>query len=150
MDNLTTVELYTDGACSGTRGRGGWAGVIICGNVEKEIYGFEDATTANAMELRAAIEGLKCLKFPCKVTLYSDSQLVVRGMNDWLKLWKARGWRKANNKSVAHAELWQELEQAARPHDVTFEWIRGHDGNHYNELADSLAYSAMEDMKVSR
>ncbi len=138
------IEIYTDGACSGNPGPGGWAAILVHGQVEKEITGAEAHTTNNRMEMMGAISGLEALKSPCRVDLYTDSTYVQKGMTEWLRGWKARGWKTADRKPVANADLWQRLEAAATPHDVSWHWVRGHDGHTYNERADKLACAALK------
>jgi ribonuclease HI len=133
------VEIFTDGACSGNPGPGGWGAILRFRGVEKELSGFEPATTNNRMELMAAIAGLQALTRPCHVRLYSDSQYLRNGITQWLHAWKARGWRTADNKPVKNVDLWQRLEAAARPHEVEWIWVRGHAGHPENERADALA-----------
>lgn len=136
------VHIYTDGACAGNPGPGGWAAILVYGDTEKEIAGGESATTNNRMELMAAIAGLEALKGSCRVDLTTDSQYVKNGMDEWLHNWKAKGWKTAGKKPVKNADLWQRLEQAASAHDITWHWVRGHDGHEYNERADVLAVEA--------
>jgi ribonuclease HI len=136
------VQIYTDGACSGNPGPGGWAAILVYGDTEKELAGGEAETTNNRMELMAAIKGLEALKNPCRVDLTTDSTYVRSGMMEWLAGWKAKGWKTAGRKPVKNADLWQRLEQAATGHDITWHWVRGHDGHEYNERADVLAVAA--------
>ena len=139
------VELFCDGACLGNPGPGGWAYVLRVsaakGNQEKECGGGEASTTNNRMELRGAIEGLRALNRPCDVKLYCDSQYVVKGINDWLAGWKARGWRKADKSPVLNAELWQELDELLGIHKVEAVWVKGHAGHPENERVDAIARS---------
>lgn len=139
-----SVEIYTDGACSGNPGPGGWGAILVYGKTEKEISGGEAGTTNNRMEMMAAICALETLKTSCRVDLYTDSTYVMKGMSEWLPGWKARGWRTADKKPVKNADLWQRLEEAAARHSVTFHWVRGHDGHDYNERADELARNAIK------
>lgn len=134
---MKQVKLYTDGACKGNPGPGGWGALLVYGATEKELSGHEADTTNNRMELRAAIEGLKALKTPCKVDLYTDSSYVRDGMMQWRFGWEKRGWKK-----VANVEIWQELIEAARPHQITWHWVRGHNGHVENERVDKLASDA--------
>ena len=136
------VHIYTDGACAGNPGPGGWAAILVYGDTEKELAGGESDTTNNRMELMAAIAALEALKSPCRVDLTTDSQYVRNGMREWLPAWKAKGWKTAGKKPVKNADLWQRLEQAAERHDITWHWVRGHDGHAYNERADQLAVEA--------
>lgn len=139
---MKQVTLYTDGACSGNPGPGGWGAILIYNGTEKELSGFEDNTTNNRMELMAAIEGLKALKTPCNVDLYTDSQYVRRGMTEWITQWQARGWKTADKKLVKNQELWQALLDVSAPHRITWHWVKGHDGDIYNERVDQLAVNA--------
>ncbi len=141
---IKRVEIFSDGACLGNPGPGGWAALLRYGETEKEISGGEADTTNNRMELRAAIEGLKNLKSPCKVDVYTDSQYVRRGMIEWVQSWKARGWKTADRKPVANKELWEELVTAAAPHEVMWHWVRGHNGHPENERVDVLARTEAE------
>jgi ribonuclease HI len=133
------VEIFTDGACSGNPGPGGWGVILRYRGVEKELSGFEPATTNNRMELMAAIAGLEALKRPCHVRLYSDSQYLRDGITKWIHSWKQRGWRTADKKPVKNVDLWQRLEAAAQHHQVDWVWVRGHAGHPENERADALA-----------
>ena len=137
---MKKVNVYTDGACKGNPGAGGWAAILEFGGKEKELSGGDKLTTNNRMELIAAIEGLKALKEPCRVTLYSDSQYLVNAINKgWLDSWKAKGWRKADKSPVLNDDLWKELVELLDVHSVEFVWVRGHDGHAYNERCDALA-----------
>ena len=138
------VEIWTDGACKGNPGLGGWGALLRHGGREKAICGGEANTTNNRMELMAVIEDLKALKRPCQVRVHTDSQYVQKGMNEWLPGWKARGWRTADKKPVKNADLWQELEQQAAKHELTWLWVRGHAGDPGNERADQLANEGVE------
>ena len=137
------VEIFTDGACSGNPGPGGWGAVLRYGKVEKELSGGEAATTNNRMELTAAIAGLEALRRPCRVALYTDSQYLRNGISQLLPAWKARGWRTADKKPVKNIDLWQRLEEAAAPHEIEWHWVRGHAGHKENERADALARAAI-------
>src|SRR3954447_22013568 len=141
--SMADVEIFTDGACSGNPGPGGWGAVLRYGEVEKELSGGETPTTNNRMELMAAIAGLEALKRPCRVRLYTDSQYLRQGITEWLPAWKARGWRTADKKPVKNVDLWQRLEAAAAPHDIEWHWVRGHSGHPENERADALARAAI-------
>jgi ribonuclease HI len=143
MASTPDIEIFTDGACSGNPGPGGWAAILRFGEVEKELSGGEAATTNNRMEMTAAIEGLDALKRPCQVRLYTDSTYVRDGIMRWLPQWKARGWRTADKKPVKNADLWVRLEAAAAPHQVEWIWVRGHAGHPENERADVLARAAI-------
>jgi ribonuclease HI len=143
----TRVEIYTDGACSGNPGPGGWGVLLRFNGSEKELYGGEAETTNNRMELTAAIEALEALKRPCPVDLYTDSSYVKDGITQWIRKWRANGWRTANKKPVKNAELWQQLETALERHDVTWHWVKGHAGHPENERADELARMGMQPYK---
>lgn len=138
------VEIYTDGACLGNPGPGGWAAVLSSGKRTRELSGGEAGTTNNRMELKGAIEGLKALKRPCEVVLYTDSRYVACGMTEWVPRWRRNGWRTAARKPVENRALWQALSEASRPHHVRWEWVRGHCGVAGNERADRLARLAAE------
>lgn len=141
---MKQIEIFTDGACVGNPGPGGWAALLRWEGHEKEISGHAEATTNNRMELQAVIEALNALHAPCKVDIYTDSEYVRRGMTEWLKSWKARGWKTADRKPVANRELWEILELAALPHEVNWHWVRGHDGHPENERVDELARKAAQ------
>ena len=139
------VEIYTDGACKGNPGPGGWSAVIVYGGAEKELSGGEAATTNNHMELIGAISGLGALKEPCEVTLYSDSKYLVDAVNlGWARSWKSRGWVKADKKPALNKDLWQKLLELLEIHKVTFIWVKGHAGHSYNERCDRLAVAEAE------
>jgi ribonuclease HI len=133
------VDAFTDGACKGNPGPGGWGVLLKYGDTEKELFGGEPATTNNRMELTAVIQALAALKRPCDVTVWADSTYVLKGISEWLPGWKARGWKTADKKPVKNVELWQALEREAARHRVTWEWVRGHAGHDGNERADALA-----------
>lgn len=141
-ESRSRVTLYVDGACKGNPGPGGWGVVQCMGDTTKEFSGSESATTNQRMELQAAIEGIRRLKEPCYVTVYSDSEYVVTGMNEWRAAWERNKWRNAANKPVANADLWRELIRLAALHSVKWEWIRGHNGHSGNEMANMLAQAA--------
>jgi len=138
---LNQVEIYTDGACKGNPGPGGWGVYLKWGTLEKELCGGELGTTNNRMEMMAVIQGLTALKQPCQVTLYLDSQYVLKGITEWLPGWKARGWRTASKEPVKNVELWQQLDKLVTGggHKIDWRWVRGHNGNPGNERADMLA-----------
>ena len=139
MSERSEVEVFTDGACRGNPGPGGWAAILRYRRTEKDLSGFVPDTTNNRMEMTAAIAGLEALKRPCRVRLYSDSQYLRDGITKWINGWKRRGWVTANKEPVKNIDLWQRLEAAAAPHDVTWIWVRGHSGHPENERADALA-----------
>ena len=137
------VEIYTDGACSGNPGPGGWGAVLLYGDREKELFGGAPETTNNRMELTAAIEALEALKRPCQVRLHTDSTYLKRGITEWIARWKRNGWRTADRKPVKNQDLWQRLDAALARHRVEWRWIKGHAGNAGNERADALARRGM-------
>lgn len=137
------IEIYTDGACSGNPGPGGWGALLRWNGHEKEISGGEDDTTNNRMEMMAVIQSLETLKKPSEVDLYTDSKYVMQGVTEWLEGWKARGWKSASKKPVKNQDLWQEIDSLIQKHKVTFHWIKGHAGHPENERADKLATSAI-------
>jgi ribonuclease HI len=143
---VKAVEIYTDGACRGNRGPGGWGALLIAGDARRELSGYEAITTNNRMELTAAIEALRALKRPVQVTLYTDSKYVCTGVQEWLPQWKQRGWRTADRKPVKNMDLWEALDAARTPHTVRWQWVRGHDGNEGNEHVDRLANAAIDAM----
>jgi ribonuclease HI len=140
---MPDVEIFTDGACSGNPGPGGWGAVLRYGAVEKALSGGEAATTTHRMELMAAIAALEALKRACRVQLYTDSIYLRDGITRWLPAWKARSWRTADKKPVKNIDLWQRLEAAAAPHEIGWHWVRGHSGHPENERADALARAAI-------
>lgn len=141
---MVKVEIYTDGACRGNPGPGGWGALLVSGGQEREIYGGEPATTNNRMELTAAIEALTALKRSCEVVLYTDSTYVQKGISEWLASWKNRGWKTAARKPVKNADLWQALDLAAQRHQIEWRWVKGHAGHIGNERADELANRGLE------
>ena len=137
---MKSVRIYTDGACSGNPGPGGWGAILVCEGKEKVLSGGETPTTNNRMELTAAVRALLALKRPCKVDLFSDSSYLVNALTKgWLENWIKKGWRKADGSPVLTPDLWQELLSAAAPHDLTWHWVKGHAGHEYNERCDRLA-----------
>ncbi len=140
---MDAVDIFTDGACSGNPGPGGWGAILRFAERVRELSGGEAATTNNRMELMAAIMALEALKRPCRVRLYTDSTYLCKGITEWIDGWKARGWKTASRKPVKNVELWQRLEAATVPHDVTWEWVKGHAGHEENERADEIARLAL-------
>jgi ribonuclease HI len=140
---MPEVAIFTDGACSGNPGPGGWGAVLRYGDAEKELSGSEALTTNNRMELMAAIMGLEALRRRCRVRLYTDSRYLRDGITLWLPAWKTRGWKTADKKPVKNLDLWQRLEAAARGHEIEWHWVRGHSGHPENERADALARAAI-------
>jgi ribonuclease HI len=143
MSGKNQVEIYTDGACSGNPGPGGWGSVLLYNGHRRELSGGERQTTNNRMELMAVIQALEALKRPCEIILHTDSTYVMKGMTEWLENWKRRNWRTADRKPVKNVELWQRLEQAIHRHRVQWRWVRGHSGVSGNERADELARRAI-------
>jgi ribonuclease HI len=143
LAELTAVELCTDGACSGNPGPGGWGALLRCRGVERELSGGEALTTNNRMELMAAIVALESLKRPCAVSLHTDSQYLMKGVTEWMRGWKARGWKTAAKEPVKNVDLWQRLEAALAPHRVSCTWVKGHDGHVENERVYALARAAI-------
>ncbi len=141
------VEIYTDGACSGNPGPGGWGAILRFNGHEKELSGGEASTTNNRMELTAAIEALRALTRHCKVDLYTDSNYVRHGITEWIENWKARGWKTANKKPVKNQDLWQQLDEMIQQHDVTWHWVKGHAGHPENERADELARAGIQKLE---
>ncbi len=148
---MKTVAIYTDGACSGNPGVGGWAAVMIFGDHKKEISGNQEETTNNQMELRAAIESLKALKEPCAVELHSDSAYLVNAFNNsWVEDWQTKGWKNANKKQVKNIELWKELIELAKIHQITWIKVKGHSDNEMNNRCDELATDEIENFKKEK
>jgi ribonuclease HI len=141
------VVVYTDGACKGNPGPGGWGALLTWGGHQKELFGGEAMTTNNRMELTAVIEALAALKRGCQVSIYTDSEYVKNGITTWIKGWKSRGWRTADRKPVKNVELWQRLETLEGQHHVEWHWVRGHTGNPGNERADLLANRGVESVR---
>ena len=137
------VEIFTDGACSGNPGPGGWAALLRYGRHEKELFGFSSHTTNNRMELLAAIRALEALKRPCKVVLHTDSTYLKNGITQWMPKWKQRGWMLGTKQPVKNADLWKRLDKLNQTHQIEWKWVRGHSGHKENELVDSLARKAI-------
>ncbi|MGI9463869.1 MAG: ribonuclease HI [Aestuariivirgaceae bacterium] len=144
---MKRVEIFTDGACSGNPGPGGWGAILRFGDTEKELSGGEAETTNNRMELMAAIVALETLTRPCHIDLYTDSSYVKDGITQWIKRWRQNGWRTAAKKPVKNAELWQQLDAALERHEVEWHWVKGHAGHPENERADELARQGMQPYK---
>ena len=143
---MSKVEIYTDGACRGNPGPGGWGAVLMYGDKRKEIFGGDANTTNNRMELTAAIEALKALKRPCELTLYTDSQYVRKGILEWIDGWKARNWKTAAKKPVKNDDLWKALDEQVQRHQIKWVWVKGHAGNVGNEKADELANRGIDEL----
>lgn len=141
---MSPVEIYTDGACRGNPGPGGWGVLLLTDRTERELCGGDIATTNNRMELMAAIQGLSALNRRCNVSVYTDSEYVRRGISEWLANWKKRGWKTANRKPVKNKDLWRKLDELAAQHDIEWHWVKGHAGNPGNERADQLANDGLE------
>jgi ribonuclease HI len=141
------VEIFTDGACSGNPGPGGWGAILRYGEVEKELNGGEPETTNNRMEMMAAIMAIEAVRRPCEIHLHTDSEYLRQGITTWIHSWKARGWKTADKKPVKNVDLWQRLERAIETHDVHWHWVKGHSGHAENERADELARLAIRQMK---
>ncbi len=140
------VEIFSDGACKGNPGPGGWGALLRSNGNEKPLFGGEHNTTNNRMELKAAIEGLAALKEPCQVDLTTDSQYVRKGITEWIHNWKKNGWRTSAKKPVKNGDLWQELDALAEKHEVKWHWVKGHSGHRENELADDLANRGIDEL----
>ena len=143
------IEIWTDGACSGNPGPGGWGAVLLWGDHRKDLYGGESETTNNRMELMAAIEALNALKKPSKVRLHTDSVYVKDGLTKWIHGWKRNGWKTASKKPVKNKDLWQELDEACKRHDIEWRWVKGHDGDEGNERADELARLGTAEARIT-
>lgn len=141
-----TIEIYTDGACRGNPGPGGWGVLLIADNYRKTMWGGDSETTNNRMELTAAIEALNALRKPSRVTLHTDSKYVMDGIREWLPNWKRRGWKTAAKKPVKNQDLWQALDAATQRHEIDWIWVKGHDGNPGNEEADALANRGIDEL----
>lgn len=147
---MKPVEIFTDGACLGNPGPGGWAAILRFGDTEKELSGAQPSTTNNQMEMQAVLSALLALKSPCRIDLYTDSQYVLRGMTEWVRGWQARGWKTASRQPVANRELWEALVAAAAPHTIQWHWVRGHSGHPENERVDVLARTAAEKLQTPK
>jgi ribonuclease HI len=147
---LSEVKIYTDGACRGNPGPGGWAAVLMTRGTERELSGAEAHTTNNRMELTAAIRALEALKRPCEIDLYTDSQYVKNGITTWILDWKRRHWRTADRKPVKNVDLWQRLDELVGGHKITWHWVRGHSGHPINERVDALANAAIDALPGAR
>jgi len=143
---MTRVIMYTDGACRGNPGPGGWGALLIAGKNERELYGGEEVTTNNRMELTAAIKALKALNRKCKVSIYTDSEYVRKGITEWLDAWKQRGWKTAAKKPVKNMDLWRELDALTAEQDIEWHWVKGHSGNPGNDRADELANRGIDEL----
>lgn len=143
---MDEVEIFTDGACKGNPGPGGWGVLLRCKGREKTLKGAEADTTNNRMELTAALEALRSLKRPCKVDLTTDSQYVRKGITEWIHGWKRKGWKNASKKPVKNADLWKALDVLSHEHDVHWHWVKGHSGHRENEIVDQLANDAINEM----
>ena len=141
---MDEIKIYTDGACKGNPGTGGWGAILMAGQNEKELYGGELNTTNNRMELMAVIQALNALKRPCHILLHTDSQYVLKGITEWIAGWKAKGWKTASKSPVKNVDLWQALDQARAVHEIEWIWVRGHSGDVGNERADQLANRGVE------
>lgn len=147
---MTKVDLYTDGACRGNPGPGGWGVLLLTGAHEKELSGGDAETTNNRMELMAAIQGLESLTRRCDVTLYTDSKYVLQGMTEWIEGWKARDWKNAKKEPVKNKDLWQRLEAACQTQNIQWRWVKGHAGNPGNERADALANRGIDSLSEAK
>ena len=147
-NEVVDIQIFTDGACRGNPGPGGWGVILRSGSHEKELFGGEQSTTNNRMELRAAIEGLAALKRPSRVTVTTDSQYVRQGITQWIEGWKRNQWRTSAKKPVKNQDLWQLLDELTCRHEVTWEWVKGHSGHPDNELADVLANRGIDELSL--
>jgi len=143
----TRVEIFTDGACKGNPGPGGWGAILRYGDRERELYGGEPQTTNNRMELTAVIRSLEALTRPVPVVVHTDSQYVQKGISEWIRAWKARGWKTADRRPVSNVDLWQRLDALAGQHEVEWRWVRGHAGHPENERADALANRGVAELR---
>ena len=144
---MKNVIIYTDGACRGNPGPGGWGAILLYGDKEKELFGGEPETTNNRMELMAAIVALETLNAPCQVVLTTDSKYVMDGITQWMANWKKRGWKTASKQPVKNVDLWQRLDAAVQRHEIDWQWVKGHSGHTANERADALANRGIDEMK---
>ena len=143
---MKTVEIFTDGACRGNPGPGGWGALLRYGNKERTLCGGEHETTNNRMELMAVIKGLSALQRSCEVKVTSDSTYVLKGIQEWMPNWKARGWKTASKKPVKNVDLWQQLDQLVEIHSIDWQWVKGHSGHTENEIADQLANRGIDEL----
>ena len=148
MNSLKKVVIYTDGACRGNPGNGGWGAILNYNDKTKEIKGFASNTTNNIMELTAVIKSIELLKEPCQITVFTDSKYVQNGISTWIHGWKKNGWKTANKKSVKNKNLWLALDDQAAKHNISWEWVKGHSGHPLNERADELANQAIDEGKI--
>lgn len=144
---MDKISIYTDGACKGNPGVGGWGALLIAGEKEKELFGGEKDSTNNRMELMAVIQALTVLKRPCEIVLHTDSQYVLKGITEWIQGWKAKGWKTAAKTPVKNVDLWQALDQARNTHKIEWKWVKGHSGHPGNERADQLANRGVDSMR---
>lgn len=148
MSDSELIQIYTDGACRGNPGPGGWGALLKFGSKEKQLYGGESLTTNNRMELRAVIEALSALKRPCNVSVTSDSTYVLKGINEWLPNWKKRGWLTSGKKPVKNEDLWKSLDSLKSVHNIEWHWVKGHSGHLENELVDQLANKGIDELQA--
>ena len=148
MSDSELIQIYTDGACRGNPGPGGWGALLKFGSKEKQLYGGESLTTNNRMELRAVIEALSALKRPCNVSVTSDSTYVLKGINQWLPNWKKRGWLTSGKKPVKNEDLWKSLDSLKSVHNIEWHWVKGHSGHLENELVDQLANKGIDELQA--
>ncbi len=148
MSDSELIQIYTDGACRGNPGPGGWGALLKFGRKEKQLYGGESLTTNNRMELRAVIEALSALKRPCNVSVTSDSTYVLKGINEWLPNWKKRGWLTSGKKPVKNEDLWKSLDSLKSVHNIEWHWVKGHSGHLENELVDQLANKGIDELQA--
>jgi ribonuclease HI len=146
---MKEITIYTDGACSRNPGKGGWGAILLYNNHKKKLSGFKPLTTNNQMELTAIIKAIEALKEKCKIDLYTDSQYVKKGITEWIENWIKKGWKTSNKKPVKNTELWKNLYELSKKHDITWHWIKGHAGNKYNEIADTLATNEIRKHMIS-